>query len=813
MARKSIRGKEVVMVSDDDDDDDDVDDDKNIIKCVKPLTVYKNLETPTDSDDNDDDDDDVDVDENIIKYIKPVAVYKKLETRSKNNPYFLRRSLKYIIQAKKKKKSNSGGKIRFNYRDVSNKMTLKAEVVENFSCPFCLIPCGGHEGLQLHLKSSHDAFKFEFYRAEKDHGPEVDVSVKSDTIKFGVLKDDVGNPQLSPLTFCSKNRNQRRQRDDSNNVKKLNVLLMELDLDDLPRGTENDSTHVNDDNVSSPPRAHSSEKISDILTTTQLAIAESSEPKVPHVNDGNVSSPPRAHSSAEKNESTHVNDDDDVSSPPRAHSLEKNESTHVNEDNISSPPKAHSSKKNESTHMNDEDVSFPPRTRSSKETSDILTTTQPAIVEPSEPKVRRGSRRKQLYAKRYKARETQPAIAESSEPKVLHVNDENVSSPPEAHSLEKASDILTTTQPAIAESSEPKVPHVNDENVSSTPRAHSSKKNKSTRKNVDNVPSPPKTRSSKKTSDILTTTQPTIAESSEPKVRHVNDDNVSSTPRANSSKKNKSTRKNDDNIPSPPKTRSSKKTSNILTRTQPAIAESEPKVPHVNDDKVSSTPRAHSSKKNKSTHKKDDNASLPPKTRSSKKTSDILATTQPAKAEPSEPKVTRVSRRKELHAERCEAKRLERLKGRQFYHSQTMQPMTFEQVMSNEDSENETDDYALDISERLRLERLVGVSKEEKRYMYLWNIFVRKQRVIADGHVPWACEEFAKLHKEEMKNSSSFDWWWRMFRIKLWNNGLICAKTFHKCTTILLSNSDEAGQFTSGSAANANNQQSMEVDE
>jgi len=75
------------MVSDDDDDDDDdVDDDKNIIKCVKPLTVYKNLETPTDSDDNDDDDDDdVDVDENIIKYIKPVAVYKKLETRSKNN--------------------------------------------------------------------------------------------------------------------------------------------------------------------------------------------------------------------------------------------------------------------------------------------------------------------------------------------------------------------------------------------------------------------------------------------------------------------------------------------------------------------------------------------------------------------------------------------------------------------------------------------------------------------------------------------------------------------------------------------------------
>ncbi|KAG7573736.1 Polycomb protein VEFS-Box [Arabidopsis suecica] len=781
MARKSIRGKEVVVVSDNDDDD-------------------------------------VDVDENIIKYIKPVSVYKALETRSKYNPYFLRRSLRYIIQAKKKKRSNSSGKIRFNYRDVSNKKTLKAEVVEKFSCPFCLITCGGHKGLQLHLKSSHDAFNFDFYRAEEDHGPEVDVSVKSDTLKYGVLKNDVGNPQLSPLTFCSKHRNQRSQRDDSNNVKQLNVLLMELDLDDLPRGTENDSTHVNDDNVSSPPRAHSSEQTSDILSTTQPAIGESSEPKVPYLNDDNVSSPPRAHSS-EKNLSTRVNDDDVVSSPPRAHSLEKNESTHVNDDNVSSPPKAQSSeknesshvnddnvsspprahsskkngsthvndenvtlpprtrsskknesthkndenvsspprtrssKKNDSTHVNDENVSLPPRTRSSKKTSDILTTTQPAMAESSKPKVPRISRRKQLYAKRFKARGTQPAIAESSsEPKVPHVNDDNVTSPPRASSSKKTSDILTKIQPAIAESSEPKVPHVNDDNVSSTPRAHSSRKNKSTRKNDDNVSSPPRTRSSKKASNILTTTQPAIAESSEPKAAHVNDDNVSSTPRARSSEKNKSTNKNDDNV------------------------------------------------------------SLPPKTRSSKKTSDILTTTQPAKAEPSEPKVTRASRRKELYEERCEAKRLECLKSRQFYHSQTMQPMTIEQVMSNEDSENETDDFALDLNERLRLERLVGVSKEEKRYMYLWNIFVRKQRVIADGHVPWACEEFAKLHKEEMKNSSSFDWWWRMFRIKLWNQGLICANTFHKCTTILLSNSDEEGPSTSGSDANANKQQSMEVD-
>lgn len=34
---------------------------------------------------SDNDDDDVDVDENIIKYIKPVSVYKGLEARSKYN--------------------------------------------------------------------------------------------------------------------------------------------------------------------------------------------------------------------------------------------------------------------------------------------------------------------------------------------------------------------------------------------------------------------------------------------------------------------------------------------------------------------------------------------------------------------------------------------------------------------------------------------------------------------------------------------------------------------------------------------------------
>ncbi|CAK7356302.1 unnamed protein product [Dovyalis caffra] len=125
------------------------------------------------------------------------------------------------------------------------------------------------------------------------------------------------------------------------------------------------------------------------------------------------------------------------------------------------------------------------------------------------------------------------------------------------------------------------------------------------------------------------------------------------------------------------------------------------------------------------------------------------------------------------------------LQKRQFYHSHRVQPMALEQVMSDRDSEDEVDDDIADFEDRRMLDDFVDVSKDEKQLMHLWNSFVRKQRVLADGHVPWACEAFSKLHGQELVISPALFWCWRLFMIKLWNHGLLDASTMNNCNMIL----------------------------
>ncbi|KAH7514237.1 hypothetical protein FEM48_Zijuj11G0067400 [Ziziphus jujuba var. spinosa] len=151
------------------------------------------------------------------------------------------------------------------------------------------------------------------------------------------------------------------------------------------------------------------------------------------------------------------------------------------------------------------------------------------------------------------------------------------------------------------------------------------------------------------------------------------------------------------------------------------------------------------------------------------------------------------------------------LQKRQFYHSHRVQPMALEQVMSDRDSEDEVDDDIADLEDRRMLDDFVDVTKDEKKLMHLWNAFVRQQRVLADGHIPWACEAFSKLHGEELVSSQALfciSWvtnasphamkcvnlllrpqyeerCWRLFMIKLWNHGLLDACTMNNCNIIL----------------------------
>ncbi|XP_031483350.1 polycomb group protein EMBRYONIC FLOWER 2 isoform X1 [Nymphaea colorata] len=140
---------------------------------------------------------------------------------------------------------------------------------------------------------------------------------------------------------------------------------------------------------------------------------------------------------------------------------------------------------------------------------------------------------------------------------------------------------------------------------------------------------------------------------------------------------------------------------------------------------------------------------------------------------------------RKLSAERADPRNRALLQKRQFFHSHRAQPMALEQVLSDRDSEDEVDDDIADFEDRRMLDDFVDVTKDEKQIMHLWNSFVRKQRVLADGHIPWACEAFSKLHGRDLVRIPALMWCWRLFMIKLWNHSLLDARTMNNCNLIL----------------------------
>ncbi|XP_028805144.1 polycomb group protein EMBRYONIC FLOWER 2 isoform X2 [Neltuma alba] len=149
------------------------------------------------------------------------------------------------------------------------------------------------------------------------------------------------------------------------------------------------------------------------------------------------------------------------------------------------------------------------------------------------------------------------------------------------------------------------------------------------------------------------------------------------------------------------------------------------------------------------------------------------------------PAVLQFAKTRKLSVELSDPRNCALLRKRQFFHSHRAQPMALEQVLSDQDSEDEVDDDVADYEDRRMLDNFVDVTKDEKQIMHMWNSFVRKQRVIADGHIPWACEAFCKLHAPELVGSTSLAWSWRFFMIKLWNHGLLDARTMNECNLIL----------------------------
>ncbi|XVF54895.1 hypothetical protein PTKIN_Ptkin05aG0217100 [Pterospermum kingtungense] len=149
------------------------------------------------------------------------------------------------------------------------------------------------------------------------------------------------------------------------------------------------------------------------------------------------------------------------------------------------------------------------------------------------------------------------------------------------------------------------------------------------------------------------------------------------------------------------------------------------------------------------------------------------------------PALLQFAKTRKISAERSDPRNRTLLQKRQFFHSHRAQPMAIDQVVSERDSEDEVDDDVADLEDRRMLDDFVDVTKDEKQIMHLWNSFVRKQRVLADGHIPWACEAFSKLHGPNLVKAPALIWCWRLFMIKLWNHGLLDARTMNSCNIIL----------------------------
>ncbi|XP_020112648.1 polycomb group protein EMBRYONIC FLOWER 2 isoform X2 [Ananas comosus] len=149
------------------------------------------------------------------------------------------------------------------------------------------------------------------------------------------------------------------------------------------------------------------------------------------------------------------------------------------------------------------------------------------------------------------------------------------------------------------------------------------------------------------------------------------------------------------------------------------------------------------------------------------------------------PTVLQFAKTRKLSIERADPRNRALLQKRQFFHSHRAQPMALEQVFSDRDSEDEVDDDIADFEDRRMLDDFVDVTKDEKQIMHLWNSFVRKQRVLADGHIPWACEAFSRLHGKDLSRAPALLWCWKLFMIKLWNHSLLDARTMDACSLIL----------------------------
>ncbi|WVY96832.1 hypothetical protein V8G54_028983 [Vigna mungo] len=141
-------------------------------------------------------------------------------------------------------------------------MLHRLEVTENFTCAICLVQCINYKSLKLHLRLSHQIFRFEF--SESEEFPSVSVSVKNENWWREFI-----DPKVDTFMYCIKKPKSRKLKTSSHGRYDTDSLVLDVELIANAQLMENMdislSKFVSDDGSNAIQQDHSKEVSNNVM--------------------------------------------------------------------------------------------------------------------------------------------------------------------------------------------------------------------------------------------------------------------------------------------------------------------------------------------------------------------------------------------------------------------------------------------------------------------------------------------------------------------------------------------------------------------
>lgn len=119
---------------------------------------------------------------------------------------------------------------------------------------------------------------------------------------------------------------------------------------------------------------------------------------------------------------------------------------------------------------------------------------------------------------------------------------------------------------------------------------------------------------------------------------------------------------------------------------------------------------------------------------------------------------------------------------RQYFHSRNNLPISRAEWEIDSDDEPD-DDWLHQMGSKL-IEEFEDVSGKEKRFMNMWNVFIKSHCVIADRDIPGKCQEFIQKYKDQLINEGlRTNVLLHLFN--LWDDGVMSSGNILVCMSLL----------------------------